>query len=211
MSAALSSWSRRRAAVAAEAEALKREAEDAVVAEQQAELAEKTDAEILEELGLPDPDALVMGDDFKAFMVKTVPQHLRKRALRSLWRSNPVLACVDGLNDYDDDYLTGSTGQGPIKTSYQVGKGMLYHLLEMERQAASSNTEDTAVDAGGEDLDEIEDTEELPMGDDGVFVGADAGFDADMTDAEPSIEEDEMEFAAPAPRRMQFRIEGKTA
>ncbi|WP_176250061.1 DUF3306 domain-containing protein [Sulfitobacter sp. HGT1] len=211
MSAALSSWSRRRAAVAAEAEALKREAEDAVVAEQQAELAEKTDAEILEELGLPDPDALVMGDDFKAFMVKTVPQHLRKRALRSLWRSNPVLACVDGLNDYDDDYLTGSTGQGPIKTSYQVGKGMLYHLLEMERQAARSNTEDTAVDAGGEDLDEIEDTEELPMGDDGVFVAADAGFDADMTDAEPSIEEDEMEFAAPAPRRMQFRIEGKTA
>ncbi|MBQ0805348.1 MAG: DUF3306 domain-containing protein [Sulfitobacter sp.] len=211
MSAALSSWSRRRAAVAAEAEALKREAEDAVVAEQQAELAEKTDAEILEELGLPDPDALVMDDDFKAFMVKTVPQHLRKRALRSLWRSNPVLACVDGLNDYDDDYLTGSTGQGPIKTSYQVGKGMLYHLLEMERQAASSNTEDTAVDAGGEDLDEIEDTEELPMGDDGVFVAADAGFDADMTDAEPSIEEDEMEFAAPAPRRMQFRIEGKTA
>ncbi|MCX8227618.1 MAG: DUF3306 domain-containing protein, partial [Sulfitobacter sp.] len=132
MSTTLSSWSRRRAAVAAEAATLKREAEDAVVAEQQAELAEKSEAEILEELGLPDPDALVMGDDFKAFMVKTVPQYLRKRALRSLWRSNPVLACVDGLNDYDDDYLTGSTGQGPIKTSYQVGKGMLAHLLEME-------------------------------------------------------------------------------
>ena len=223
MSATLSSWSRRRAAVAAEEAALKREAEDAVVAEQQAELAEKTDAEILEELGLPDPDALVMGDDFKAFMVKTVPQHLRKRALRSLWRSNPVLACVDGLNDYDDDYLTGSTGQGVIKTGYQVGKGMMYHLLEMERQAASLVAKDVGVDTGAQDPDEIEETEEIPLVNDAPLVMADVDSefddnliddnqtDDDLTDAAPSIEEDEMDFAVPAPRRMQFRIEGKTA
>lgn len=218
MSAALSSWSRRRAAVAAEAAALKREAEDAVVAEQQAELAEKTDAEILDELGLPDPDALVMGDDFKAFMVKTVPQHLRKRALRSLWRSNPVLACIDGLNDYDDDYLTGSTGQGAIKTGYQVGKGMMYHLLEMERQAASLVAKDVGVDTDAQDPDETEETEEFPLVNDAPVVmdDVDSEFDTDLTAddltvAAPSIEEDEMDFAAPAPRRMQFRIEGKTA
>ena len=111
-----------------------RAVEDAVIAEQHEALAEKTEVEVLEELGLPDPDAMVQGDDFKAFLSKTVPAHLRKRALRTLWRSNPVLACVDGLNDYDDDYLTGSYGQGPISTTYQVGKGMLSHLLEMERQ-----------------------------------------------------------------------------
>ena len=136
MSAPLSAWSRRRAAVAAEAAAEEQASQDALIAAEQAQLAEKSDEEILEELGLPDPDTLVQGDDFKAFLAKTVPAHIRQRALRKLWRSNPVLACVDGLNDYDDDYLTGSVGQGPLKTTYQVGKGMLAHLVEMERQAS---------------------------------------------------------------------------
>lgn len=128
------SWSRRRAAVAAEAVAQEHAEEDAALMEQHAAYAGKSDADILEDLGLPDPDTLVRGDDFKAFLAKAVPDHLRKRALRTLWRSDPVLACMDGLNDYDDDYLTGSFGQGPISTTYKVGKGMLSHLLEMERQ-----------------------------------------------------------------------------
>jgi hypothetical protein len=202
LTAALSSWSRRRAAVAAEEAALKREADDAVVAEQQAELAEKTDAEILKELGLPDPDALVLGDNVKAFMVKTVPQHLRKRALRSLWRSNPVLACVDGLNDYDDDYLTGSTGQGPIKTGYQVGKGMLAHLLEMERQAAAPA--ETALVVDDDDADE---DEEVLLVEDEVIAATDAA-PVDHTHVE---EAEEIEQTAPTRRRMQFHIEGQNA
>jgi hypothetical protein len=202
LTAALSSWSRRRAAVAAEEAALKREADDAVVAEQQAELAEKTDAEILEELGLPDPDALVLGDNVKAFMVKTVPQHLRKRALRSLWRSNPVLACVDGLNDYDDDYLTGSTGQGPIKTGYQVGKGMLAHLLEMERQAAAPAETALVVDD-----DDAEDDEEVLVAEDEVIAATEAA-PVENTHVE---EAEEIEQTAPTRRRMQFHIEGQNA
>ncbi|MFT6088820.1 DUF3306 domain-containing protein [Sulfitobacter sp.] len=204
MTAALSSWSRRRAAVAAEEAALKRDAEDAVVAEQQAEMAEKTDAEILEELGLPDPDALVLGDNVKAFMVKTVPQHLRKRALRSLWRSNPVLACVDGLNDYDDDYLTGSTGQGPIKTSYQVGKGMLAHLLEMERQADKTAVEEPLV-AEAEETDE---DQEMTLVDDQVTAAAAEEIHPDDTHVDDA--EDSAQIAPPR-RRMQFHIEGQNA
>lgn len=101
-------WDRRRAAVRAEAEAEAAAGQEALEAEQQQALAEKTDNEILTDLGLPDPDTLAQGDDFAAFMAKAVPEHIRKRALRKLWRSNPVLACVDGLNDYDDDYLSGS-------------------------------------------------------------------------------------------------------
>ncbi len=203
MTAALSSWSRRRAAVAAEEAALKRDAEDAVVAEQQAELAEKTDAEILEELGLPDPDALVLGDNVKAFMVKTVPQHLRKRALRSLWRSNPVLACVDGLNDYDDDYLTGSTGQGPIKTSYQVGKGMLAHLLEMERQAAEVPGEEPLI----VDADETDEDHEMSLVEDQVTAAAE---EIQLDDTHVDDAEDSAHIAPPR-RRMQFHIEGQNA
>ncbi|WP_272003061.1 DUF3306 domain-containing protein [Roseovarius sp. ZX-A-9] len=127
-------WDMRRAAVRAEEEAEAAAAQAALEAEQQRALAEKSDEDILTELGLPDPDTLAKGDDFSAFMAKAVPEHIRKRALRNLWRSNPVLACLDGLNDYDDDYLTGSFGNAPIQTSYQVGKGLLAHVLEMERQ-----------------------------------------------------------------------------
>ncbi len=84
-----------------------------------------SDAETLAALDLPDPDTLQREDDFAAFMVRTVPQHLRNRALRSLWRSDTILACVDGLNDYDLDYRAAATGQGVIQTAYRVGRGLL--------------------------------------------------------------------------------------
>jgi len=196
-----SSWSRRRAAVAAEAAAEEQAAQAAIIAQQQEALAEKSDAEILEELGLPDPDAMVQGDDFKAFLAKTVPAHLRKRALRNLWRSNPVLACVDGLNDYDDDYLTGSYGQGPIATTYQVGKGMLSHLVEVERQKEAASIQ--------------------PTEDDEPAVAVDAALVEDLPEAEdvsPAASQEEVAAAPqedaqplPAPRRMTFQFEEDAA
>ena len=202
MSKVQSAWSRRKAAVAAEAVAEERAVEDAVIAEQHGALAEKTDVEILEELGLPDPDAMVQGDDFKAFLSKTVPAHLRKRALRKLWRSNSVLACVDGLNDYDDDYLTGSYGQGPISTTYQVGKGMLSHLLEMERQkeALLSQIEEDATSEVSEEHLDAEEQEGLRIAQIEV-----------IPPLEPEIEMQEAEPMMPTPRRMTFHFEDDTA
>lgn len=188
MSSVGSSWSRRRVAVAAEAAAGEVAAQDAILQAEQDVLAEKSDADILEELGLPDPDSLEMGDDFKVFLSKTVPNHIRKRALRTLWRSNPVLACVDGLNDYDDDYLTQGLNQGVIKTSYQVGKGMLAHLLEVERQ------KEAFVE---EDADEIEEIEEIaPEIVAETLVMAEV--EVPVADEEPVIL---------APRRMQFQFQ----
>ena len=202
MSKVQSAWSRRKAAVAAEAVAEERAVEDSVIAEQHDALAEKTDVEILEELGLPDPDAMVQGDDFKAFLSKTVPAHLRKRALRKLWRSNSVLACVDGLNDYDDDYLTGSYGQGPISTTYQVGKGMLSHLLEMERQkeALLSQIEEDATSEVSEEHLDGEEQEGLRI----------AQIDV-IPPLEPEIEMQEAEPMMSTPRRMTFHFEDDTA
>lgn len=190
----MSSWSRRRAAVAAEAEEEDVAVREAALALEQEALAEKTDEEILEELGLPDPDSLKLGDDFRAFMSKSVPQHLRKRALRKLWRSNPVLACVDGLNDYDDDYLAQSLGQGVIKTSYQVGKGMLAHLLEVERL---KNVEPKTAKLEDADDDDVAEVAADPL-DEGVAV----------IDEVATVDE---EPAPIAPRRMQFQFEDDAA
>ena len=197
-----SAWSRRKAAVVAEAVAEERAAEDAVISKQHEALAEKTEVEVLEELGLPDPDAMVQGDDFKAFLRKAVPEHLRKRALRTLWRSNPVLACVDGLNDYDDDYLTGSFGQGPISTTYQVGKGMLSHLREVERQ-------EQALLAPDEEVLVLEPTEEKLD-----YAGEESVDEIDSVQITPCDSEVEMQEAEPTiatPRRMTFHFEDDAA
>ena len=67
------------------------------------------------------------GDDVTAFMRKTVPMVLRNRALRRLWTSKPVLANLDGLVDYADDYTGGGVPQGALRTSYMVGKGLARH------------------------------------------------------------------------------------
>ena len=197
-----SAWSRRKAAVVAEAVAEERAAEDAAIAEQHESLAEKTEVEVLEELGLPDPDAMVQGDDFKAFLSKAVPAHLRKRALRTLWRSNPVLACVDGLNDYDDDYLAGSFGQGPISTTYQVGKGMLSHLLEVERQkkVLLAPDEEVAVLEPQEEKLDYEGEESLDRREAAVITPCDS--EIEMQEAEPTMT---------TPRRMTFHFEDDAA
>ena len=132
MSASLDRWSRRRAAVQAEAEAEALAQQQADVSERQAELAEKTDAEILAELDLPDPETLQPGDDFSGFMQAAVPEHLRKQALRRLWRSNPVLANVDNLVDYGEDFTKEGAWGKAVKTAYQVGKGILNKVEEIE-------------------------------------------------------------------------------
>jgi hypothetical protein len=190
-------WSRRRAGVAAEAEAEVAEVEAQALAEEHAALEEKTDAEILAELDLPDPDTLEQGDDFSVFMSKAVPDRLRRRALRTLWRSNPVLANVDMLVDYGEDFTDAATVVENLQTAYQVGKGMLKHVEEMSRQAEVA-----------EDLPE---TEDIPEGfEEDEMIVAEAEPDAAVEVVEPEPE-DPQDYAAPAPRRMKFRLEERAA
>jgi hypothetical protein len=101
---------------------------------------------------------------------------------------------VDGLNDYDDDYLTGSVGQGAIKTSYQVGKGMLAHLLEIERQ------KDAVVSAVVEEPEGVDVQPEIELA--GEMV-----IDTTVT-SEACVDEEPQTFA---PRRMQFQFKGDNA
>ncbi|MEP0522229.1 MAG: DUF3306 domain-containing protein [Hyphomicrobiales bacterium] len=105
------------------------EADEKQLTEEQ--IAELSDEEILEELGLPDPDTMQAGDDFKSFMEKTVPARIRNRALRKLWLSNPALANVDMLVDYGEDFTDAATVVPDMKTAYEVGKGIAKRFEEM--------------------------------------------------------------------------------
>ena len=156
-------WSRRRARVAAEQEA--EAAEVAAAARQAAEeaLEEKTDAEILEELDLPDPDEMQQGDDFSVFLKETIPARIRTRALRRLWTSNPVLANVDGLLDYGEDFTDSAMVIENLQTAYQVGKGMTAHVEELARQAQEATEGEAVATAEAADNSDAQPAEEATV------------------------------------------------
>lgn len=183
-------WDRRRAAVAAEAEADAQSAVAAAQAEEQAQLEARDDAELLEELGLPSPDNLVDGAHLREFLKAQLPQRLKTRALRGFWRSNPVLACLDGLNDYDDDYTLASTAGQTVNTLYQVGKGMVQPIADMlEDDAPEAEVilaQTTDVDVPAPQVAEVE-------------TAPDYLLEDDSNDAELTV-------SAPTHRRMRFQF-----
>ncbi|MES0881109.1 DUF3306 domain-containing protein [Roseibium sp. SCP14] len=134
-------WSRRKAAVRKAEEAEQAEKQAEVQAEARAELEQKTDEEILQELELPDPDTLGEGDDFSKFLDGAVPERLRRRALRRLWALNPVLANLDGLVEYAEDYTDAATVVPDLQTVYKIGKGMLDRFaVDGEAEDAEAGT-----------------------------------------------------------------------
>ncbi|MYD99849.1 MAG: DUF3306 domain-containing protein [Alphaproteobacteria bacterium] len=158
MSAQADFWARRKAAVAAEMRAEEEAERETRAAEERAALEERPDEEVLAELELPDPDSMKQGDDFSAFMSDAVPERLRRRALRQLWRSNPVLANLDNLVDYGEDFTDASLVVENLQTAYQVGKGMLRHLEAMA-EAAEKAVAETA-EGGGDAAEAAADGEE---------------------------------------------------
>ena len=135
----LSRWSRRKRAVADEAP-------DTVVEPAPAPTAEpetpEEESALLAKLGLPVPENLKPGDDFSAFMADHVPPFLRKRALRVLWRSNPVLANLDGLNDYDEDFTSPELTQKVLATAYKVGRGIVSDLTEKNDDTGETDADE---------------------------------------------------------------------
>ncbi|GAB3112466.1 DUF3306 domain-containing protein [Aestuariicella hydrocarbonica] len=79
--------------------------------------------ETLAKYNLPAPDTIELGTDIKGFMRQEIPEYLRRKALHALWKSNPVLAVLDGLNDYDEDFSGAASASRGLQTLYKVGQG----------------------------------------------------------------------------------------
>ena len=153
-------WSRRRAAVAAETQSETAQVEE----RQQKELESKTDREILAELNLPEPETLRPGDNVSGFMGKGVPERLRRRALRHLWKVNPELANLDGLVDYGEDFTDAATVMANLQTAYQVGKGMLEHLRTLAHtdQTDQDVVKPSGTGESGTEEDGMPNSDEMP-------------------------------------------------
>lgn len=98
---------------------------------------------------LPDISSLDDSSDFTVFMQESVPEAIRRQALRKLWRVNPVLANLDGLNNYDEDYRSIMALVGPVKTAYRVGLGWAVGVgdnpAETEADAAPGEVANPAI------------------------------------------------------------------
>ncbi|MGD1883259.1 MAG: DUF3306 domain-containing protein [Paracoccaceae bacterium] len=149
-------WSRRRQAVAEEEKAEEVAIAANAAAQIEAELAEREDTDILQEFDLPEPETIESSEQVRAFLNATLPQRLKNRALRRLWRLNPTLANLDGLIDYGEDYTDAATVIENMQTAYEVGKGMLAHVEELARQAEEKLAAETSDDAYTEDFAAIE-------------------------------------------------------
>jgi hypothetical protein len=179
-------------------------------------LSELTDAELLEKFALPDPDTMKAGDNFSAFMNQAIPDRLRRRALRVLWGSNPVLANLDELVDYGEDYTDAATVIENMQTIYQVGKGSAWKFQEEQARIAEAkaalDAEEAERRAHNDDPQDHEPAEE-------EIALAEAAPADDLTDQEPepvpeqqlaALEEEIPETAPPLrprPRAMRFEFE----
>lgn len=132
--------------------------------------------ELLEKYNLPDPDNIQLGTDITGFMAKEIPEFLRRQALRGLWKSNPVLAVLDGLNDYDEDYTLASTAGQTVKSLYKVGEGLVdkskksaevvedetLHQARVSTSGADSTVAEDPVPEAAQEPDEKAEPAELP-------------------------------------------------
>jgi hypothetical protein len=102
---------------------------------------------------LPPLESLSGESDFTPFMREGVPEFIKKKAMRLLWRANPLFSFRDEMNDYDEDYNVVHQIIDSSFGSYQVGRG---HLSEEELQNMMPEEAKRAFDE-----DEEENEEEL--------------------------------------------------
>lgn len=129
--------------------------------------------------GLPDIETLDAESDFTPFMQSKVPEFLRRRALQALWRTNPVLANVDGLVDYGGDFTDSAMVIEGMQTAYRVGKGFM-----TDEELGEIPEEE---DAGADDLE----SENEPDDEEATRVAAAEGseIEVDMNSAPGAADE----------------------
>lgn len=141
-----------------------------------------------EELAVPeelrgiDIDSLGYDADFTVFMKAGVPEALRRKALRRLWRTNPVLACLDGLNDYEEDFTDAAVAVKGLESAYRIGKGYLF----AEPDETEGKTEVAAAD-------EVADDEADTPGAEDEVAEAEETLREDVTQGETDLANDDSE------------------
>ncbi len=112
---------------------------------------------------LPPIETLNKDSDFTPFLADKVPDFIRRKALSVLWRSDPVLANLDGLNDYDEDFTFAAVIAEALSDAKETRKA----IKAAKRKAAKEKGE--VAEAGdGKPAEAAEPVETADAGDDDV-------------------------------------------
>ncbi|MGI9482610.1 MAG: DUF3306 domain-containing protein [Hyphomicrobiales bacterium] len=175
----LSRWARRREAVAKEEEQAAAKAEaDAAVQEPETEeeamaLLQEQDPELAEKIAEVDFDKLTFEDDFTIFMSHKVPDIIRRRALSKLWLSDPLLANLDGLNDYDEDFKASAELVKVIKSAWEPGRGYAREEEKPEEDVSAEDAEE--VTAGADEAASVDEEAAETVAEPDEETGAETG------------------------------------
>ena len=149
----ISRWSRRKRGIAVEDDQEKK-----ISAEEQKEVDEALEAELLENRQAAeeiDLETIDEESDLSIFMKAGVPEALKRKALAALWRSNPVFANIDGLNDYDEDFGSSDLIMKTFKSAWQAGKGYMDKHVDQEEEIQVAETEESTESADTDKTDTI--------------------------------------------------------
>jgi hypothetical protein len=179
-----SRWSARKTAA-------REEQQQAAIAPAAPEEPPETEPELTAE-DLPDIETLDADSDYRVFMADNVPEELRARALRRLWRSSPLFSSMDGLDDYAEDFTDAALVlKEGITSAYKVGRGYAPDPAE----AAADETIEAAGEAADDETPAVE--SEAPAAPDDAPEMADAeGSEIDQSGDDADTESgDELELA----------------
>lgn len=140
---------------------------------------------------LPPLESLNGDSDFTPFMRNGVPEIIKRKAMRILWRANPLFAFRDGLNDYDEDYNIVHKIIEEGYGAYQVGRG---HLTEEELQEMMPEKAKRAFDEDEEETEEYlaEGEEQLEQTDTEVAEQPDEASEAEPNSNQNSAEQSDL-------------------
>lgn len=107
-----------------------------------------------EEAEAIDLDSLNARSDLSPFFRAGVPKALKKAAMRAVWRSDPVFANLDGLNDYEENFADPELIRKFAGTAWKIGRGYLSGDAEAEGAFAAAGeaheASEDAAEAGGQ-------------------------------------------------------------
>lgn len=119
-----------------------------------------------------DLDSIDYESDLSVFFKEGVPAVLKQAALRKMWRSDPVFANLDGLNDYDQDFNVIDKVLTEFKSAWQVGRGYASQADEELAPEDAESAETAANDAEAPEEASVE-TAEAPTSEPGQTPDAD--------------------------------------
>jgi hypothetical protein len=161
-----------------------------------------------------DLDSLDASSDLSPFFREGVPKVLKMAAMRAMWRTSPVFANLDGLNDYDQNFADPELIKKFTGTAWKIGRGYLTDDPEPAEDAAAIADEvpdepgETAEAVSGETDGEAPEIAES----DTASAGPDDEAAADQAREEPAAdgpepEDEEGEEQPRVPLRIRLALD----